>query len=152
MVSKLAILPLLFRAKASTCTPKHKIIYASNAVQANIKAMLAEGISIEDCKKEISDNSCNSRIYNVAVGDRTGLIDMWQSLRKIANTLIRDNSSNSRIVEAIHGPERVGDIRDSLADISKAENSFGYEPKFKLHQGLEKTFNWFISDKNLTNK
>ena len=67
---------------------------------------------------------------------------MWTSLKEIANS----------DVEAIHGPDRTGDIRDSLADISKAKNGFGYEPKFRLHDGLKVTFDWFILDKNLTNK
>ena len=88
----------------------------------------------------LADKEAGMNVYNVAVGDRTGLLDMWNSLKEIAN-------SN---VEAIHGPDRIGDIKDSLADISKAKNGFGYEPKFRLHQGLEKTFEWFISDKNLT--
>jgi len=80
---------------------------------------------------------------------------MWNSLREIAKDnpkLIRDNSSNSRIIEEIHGPDRIGDIKDSLADISKAKNGFGHDPKFRLHQGLEKTFEWFVSNENLTEK
>ena len=158
-----AVIPLFMKSIVDKVSPKingdgkqtRDFTFVENAVQANIKAMLADGISIEDCKKEISDNSCNSRIYNVAVGDRTGLLDMWQSLREIAKNnakLISDNSRNSRIVEAIHGPDRVGDIKDSLADISKAKEGFGYQPKFNIYEGLKITFNWFISDKNLTNK
>ena len=59
---------------------------------------------------------------------------------------------NSRIIEAIHGLGRIGDIRDSLANITKAKEGFGYQPKFNLYEGLKITFNWFTSDKNLTNK
>ncbi len=130
-----AVIPLFMKAIVDKISPKingdgkqtRDFTFVENAVQANIKAMLAD--------KEAGNN-----IYNVAVGDRTGLLDMWNSLKEIANS----------DVEAIHGPDRIGDIKDSLADITKAKNNFDYNPKFKLHQGLEKTFEWFISDNNLT--
>jgi len=65
---------------------------------------------------------------------------MWNSLKQIANS----------DVEAIHGHDRAGDIRDSQANISKAKKGFGYQPKFNLYDGLKITFNWFVFDKNLT--
>jgi len=132
-----AVIPLFMKAIVDEIPPKingdgkqtRDFTFVENAVQANIRAMLAN--------KEAGNN-----IYNVAVGDRTGLIDMWNSLKEIANSNI----------EAIHGPDRIGDIKDSLADISKAKNGFGYDPKFNLYEGLKVTFSWFISDRNLTSK
>ena len=101
--------------------------FVENPVQANIRAMLA-------------DKDAGMNVYNVAIGDRTSLIDMWNSLKEIADSNI----------EAIHGPERIGDIRDSLANIDKAIKGINYEPKFNLHNGLKLTFMWFVSNMNMT--
>jgi UDP-N-acetylglucosamine 4-epimerase len=40
-------------------------------------------------------------------------------------------------------PPRIGDIKDSLADISKAQSNFGYNPQVDIKEGLEITLNWF---------
>ena len=58
---------------------------------------------------------------------------MWDSLKIAAN-------SN---VEAIHGPNRQGDVRDSLADISKAKKLLGYEPQYTVREGLGITWDNF---------
>jgi UDP-N-acetylglucosamine 4-epimerase len=49
-------------------------------------------------------------------------------------------------IEALaeHHEERKGDIRNSLADISKAKNLLGYEPKVHFEEGIEKTIAWFL--------
>ena len=132
-----AVIPLFMKAIVDKSSPNingdgkqtRDFTFVENAVQANIRAML-------------SDEEAGNNIYNVAVGDRTSLIDMWNSLKEISNSNIN----------ATHGPDRLGDIRDSLADISKAKIGFEYNPKFRLHEGLEKTFEWFISDNKLTTK
>jgi len=42
-----------------------------------------------------------------------------------------------------HRPPRKGDIRNSLADISLAQNHFGYKPEVSVEEGLKKTVEWF---------
>jgi UDP-N-acetylglucosamine 4-epimerase len=54
---------------------------------------------------------------------------------------LRDISGNP--VQAVHGPNRVGDIPHSLADISKANNLLGYQPRVLFYEGLENTWNWW---------
>ncbi|HAB26601.1 MAG TPA: LPS biosynthesis protein WbpP, partial [Xanthomarina gelatinilytica] len=46
-------------------------------------------------------------------------------------------------LKAIHGPERQGDVRDSLADISKAEKLLGYQPEYSVREGLKLTWDYF---------
>ena len=58
---------------------------------------------------------------------------IYESLQKIAN-------SN---VGPVYGPDRIGDIRDSFADITKAQTYLKYDPKVKIQDGLKRTFNWF---------
>lgn len=105
-------------------TQSRDFTYVQNAVQANIKAMFTD------------NPAALNQIYNIACGDTTSLNDMYNTLKKISGTTI----------EATHGPERAGDIKDSLADITKANTLFNYSPEILIQQGLTETFNWFKSN------
>jgi len=96
--------------------------YVENAVQANIRAMFTE------------NKEALNRVYNVAVGENFSLIDLCRHLQEIIG-------SN---VEPTHRGDRPGDIRNSLADISLAENMFGYKPQVRFHEGLEYTVASFL--------
>ncbi len=96
--------------------------YVQNAVQANILAMLTK------------DENALNQVYNIAVGDNITLNILFESLVKLA----RVEGLSAKYREA-----RVGDVRDSLADISKAKQLLGYNPSITVLQGLELTLkNW----------
>ena len=95
--------------------------FVENCVQANIKAALVQ-----------SPEAVN-QVYNVAVADRTSLNDLFNILKAEAGSDITPE----------YGPDRAGDIRDSLADISKANNLLGYQPQIRIQEGLQKTLSWF---------
>ncbi|MEN6518168.1 MAG: GDP-mannose 4,6-dehydratase, partial [Methanospirillum sp.] len=46
-------------------------------------------------------------------------------------------------VDPIHEASRPGDVRDSLADISRARDAFGYAPRYTITEGLKETIQWF---------
>ncbi len=94
--------------------------FVENAVQANVKAFFAP------------ENAVN-QVYNVAFGERISLNDLWSDLKDISGINL----------EALYGPDRVGDVRDSLADISKAKSLLGYKPEFNVKQGLKVTWEVF---------
>ena len=71
--------------------------------------------------------------YNVASGDRVRISDL-------ASAVIDIIGSRARVR---HESPRSGDIRHSLADISKARKAFGYTPEYSLPQGLKETVTWF---------
>jgi len=100
--------------------------FVENAVQANILAAMA-------------DDEGKNQVYNVALGDRTTLNTLFSSLK----TALKSNS-----VEYSKSPEyqdfRVGDVRHSQADISKAKSKLGFEPEFKIQQGINKAMPWYI--------
>jgi len=100
--------------------------FVANAVQANVKAMLTP---LENPKGDV---------FNIAVGERI-------SLNKLINTLKKLTGST---VEPTYRAERAGDIRESLADISKAKTILGYAPAIKTEEGLKHTLEWFRSYKN----
>ncbi|CAN5906554.1 SDR family oxidoreductase [soil metagenome] len=95
--------------------------FVGNCVQANIKAALT------------TNPEAVNQVYNIAVGDRTSLNDLFSILREEAGA----------DVTPVYGPNRAGDIRDSLADISKAQQLLGYDPQVRIREGLQQTLGWF---------
>jgi UDP-N-acetylglucosamine 4-epimerase len=94
--------------------------YVENAVQANIKAVLAP-----DIKKH--------EVVNIAVGEATTLNQLWQYI--CANT--------GTTLEPQYREERKGDVRHSLANVSKAQQLFGYQPAVTIQKGLQTTVEWY---------
>jgi UDP-glucose 4-epimerase len=72
-------------------------------------------------------------VINVACGRRTSLNQLLDSLREL---------SKKKIVPE-HTAPRVGDVRDSLADIAKARDILGFDPKYSLGEGLARTYKWY---------
>lgn len=102
--------------------------FVDNVVQANLLAALASNADAVD------------QIYNVAVGDRTSLNELYELLR---SRLARFFPHLSRATP-IHQGFREGDVRHSLADISKARQLLGYEPSHRVGDGLEIAMDWYI--------
>lgn len=100
--------------------------FVENAVQANICAMLTE-----------NENAVN-QIYNVAVGDRTSVKQMFEILNDVEHKSLKASFRDSRL----------GDVRDSLADISKATRLLGYNPQVRFKEGLIKTYNWYKANQD----
>ncbi|WMI69833.1 SDR family oxidoreductase [Mangrovimonas sp. YM274] len=94
--------------------------YVGNAVQANVKAFFA-------------GPEAANEVFNVACGERISVNQLWASLREAAGSDL----------EPSYGPPRQGDVRDSLADISKAERLLGYRPEVSVAEGLRLTWNYF---------
>ncbi|HUQ65002.1 MAG TPA: SDR family oxidoreductase [Flavitalea sp.] len=92
--------------------------FVENVVQANIKALFAPIKTHE--------------VVNVACGAMTTLNDLWKLISQ-------DIGVN---IDAIHAPQRVGDIKHSLASIEKASRLFGYEPYIQMKDGLKETIEW----------
>jgi UDP-glucose 4-epimerase len=91
--------------------------FVNDVVQANLKAMESSALGI----------------FNIACNRRISVNDLSALVMEIAG----------KTVPVRHEPVRPGDVRDSLADISRAEKAFGYRPKFTVRQGLEETITWY---------
>ena len=94
--------------------------YIDNVVQANILAML-------------SKQAIHGETLNIACGESSTLLKIT---RTIATALGRKNKPK-------FGPVRAGDVKSSLADISKAKKFIGYKPTVKLKEGLRLTVAWY---------
>ena len=102
--------------------------FVENAVQANIRSALS------DNKEAIN------QVFNVAVGENTSINNLFQLLNEFARTNVK----------SVHRADRPGDVRNSLADISKATRLIGYVPTAKLKEGLKITLEWFERVYSLT--
>lgn len=101
--------------------------YIKNVIQMNLLAVTTE-------KKEAVN-----QVYNTAVGDRTNLLELTQLLKKY----LSEYDPAIGEVEIKHGPNRAGDIPHSLASVEKAKILLGYDPEFKLDDGLRDAVRWY---------
>lgn len=102
--------------------------FVGNAVQANIRAALAP-------------DEVQGQVFNVAVGDRTTLNELF--------ALIREGLRKHQVDYALAPVKSVfrpGDVRHSLADIGKAERLLGYEPTHRIEDGLREALPWYIEN------
>ena len=72
-------------------------------------------------------------VFNVACQKRIDLLELAGTIMDLVGTR----------VDPVHEPARPGDVRDSLADISRARDAFGYAPAYTLTDGLKETIQWF---------
>jgi nucleoside-diphosphate-sugar epimerase len=97
--------------------------YIDNAVDANVLAANAEGVGGET--------------FNIACGENTTLNTLVEEIRSLAGS----------DVEAVHEEARAGDVRDSLADVSRAREALRYEPSVDVLTGLRRTFEWYVENR-----
>ena len=87
-----------------------------------------------------SDTSPTNQVYNVAVGDRTTLNQLYEQLH--LNLL--PSYPHLKDVKPVYRDFRGGDVRHSLADISKAATLLGYQPTHRIGEGLKVAMEWYV--------
>ena len=108
-------------------TQSRDFTYIENVVHANHIAMMS------------TNPVAVNELYNVAFGSSTNL----NELVEILQDLLSKFDASIADVEVKYGPERVGDVRHSLASIVKAETILGYRPEIDLQSGLERAIKWY---------
>lgn len=124
-----AVIPLFAKAVIDQIQPfingdgeqSRDFTYVRNVVQINQLALFTD-----------NPNAVN-QVYNVALGERITINQMWHFLKSLENSDI----------DAVYRQARQGDVRDSLADISKAKQLLGYNPEINVFEGLKLAFNWY---------
>jgi UDP-N-acetylglucosamine 4-epimerase len=102
-------------------TTSRDFTYVANVVQANLLSLFT--------KNEKAVN----QVYNIGCGQQTSLLQLVHYMKKIGGVNI----------EPKHVPERSGDVKHSLADISKAKTLLGYDPAVSVDDGLRQTYEWY---------
>jgi UDP-N-acetylglucosamine 4-epimerase len=126
-----AVIPLFIEAALKNEAPaingdgetSRDFTFVENAVQANVKAMLNTAIS-------------QHQVINIAFGERTTLNELWFKISELTGV---DKQPQYK-------DERRGDVKHSLADISKAYNLIGYKPNISVIDGLDIAVDWYKSN------
>ncbi len=124
-----AVIPLFIQAikenKSATINgdgeTSRDFTFVENAVQANVKALLTQ------------NSRAINQIFNIACGEQTTLNELWGFLQSISGKSLIPNYLN----------ERKGDVRYSLADISKAKQYLNYSNDVLIYDGLIRTFEYY---------
>ena len=95
--------------------------YVANAVHANVQALFTE------------NKEAVNQVYNIAFGERTTLNELFEFIKEVAGSDLAPK----------YGPERSGDVKHSLADISKAKKLLNYNPQVSVKDGLKEAFEWY---------
>jgi UDP-N-acetylglucosamine 4-epimerase len=103
--------------------------YVTNAVQANLLAATTENIE------------AINQVYNVAVGERTTLNQLFCELR---DRLLPQFPHLTQF-KPVYREFRAGDVRHSHADISKARKLLAYEPTHRIDSGLDEALEWYVA-------
>ena len=107
-------------------TTSRDFTYVDNAVSANILSLFTD------------NKEALNQVYNIACGEQTSLVGLFDGLNAEAGTSL----------QPVFGPERQGDVKHSLADISKAKRLLQYDVKVTVAAGLKKTFAWYKQNSN----
>jgi UDP-N-acetylglucosamine 4-epimerase len=124
-----AVIPLFIKAVLNNEPPvingdgshSRDFTFVANAVEANLCALFT------------TNKEAVNQVYNIACGTETSLNDVFELLKSIAGSDLAPK----------YGPERKGDVKHSLADISKAKRLLAYEPGVSVREGLKETFDWY---------
>ena len=104
--------------------------YIANTVQINLLAATAD------------HPDATNQVYNVAVGDRTSLNELFEAIR----STLEPRFPHLKGFKPSYRDFRPGDVRHSLADISKARELLGYQPTHRIGEGLVEAMDWYIAD------
>lgn len=104
--------------------------FIENCVQANLLAAVVE------------EEAATNQVYNVAFGERTTLNELYQLIRQRV-AVVHPTAEEAK---PQYRDFRAGDVRHSLADISKAKENIGYGPQFSVKNGLDKAAEWYLAN------
>lgn len=121
-----AVIPLFVEALKTNKPPtingdgshSRDFTFVDNAVSANILALFTE------------NSDAVNQVYNIACGHQTSLLELFNQLKQQAGS----------DMQPVFGPERVGDVKHSLANIDKAKSMLGYAPLVSVEEGLKLTW------------
>ena len=128
-----AVIPLFMESALTGKSPivngdgetSRDFTFVANVVHANLLSLFT------------TDKKAINQVYNIGLGEQTSLAQLIGYLKEISSSEI----------EPIHVAERPGDVKHSLADISKAKLLLGYNPKVSVKEGLKETYEWYSQNK-----
>ena len=101
--------------------------YVDNVVQANYLALFT------------TNSNSFGQVFNIGAGGRISILEMFEIIQKNLDSTLKSKTES----ELEFGPNRIGDIPHSNADISKAVETLGYYPNISFEEGIKKTINYY---------
>ena len=101
--------------------------YIDNVIQANVLAATT------------TNSNAINQVYNVACGEQSILLDLLKHIQK----LLKQFDEKIDQVKISFGPERIGDIKHSVASIEKAKKQLNYSPSHNVNEGIEAAIQWY---------
>ena len=95
-------------------------VYIKDVIQANLKACVAP-------------ESANGEVFNIGTGEQITVNELISHMQQLLGTTL----------DVVHGDERAGDIKHSVASIEKAKTILGYQPKYSVFDGLKEAIGWY---------
>ncbi len=118
--------------------------YITNVVQANLlAATVPNSVIVSEARQSMSPSPTN-QVYNIAVGNYTTLNELYAQLK----TNLLPLYPHLKDAKPIYRDFRAGDVRHSLADISKAATRLGYAPTQCIRQGIVSAMPWYVAQSN----
>jgi UDP-N-acetylglucosamine/UDP-N-acetylgalactosamine 4-epimerase len=102
--------------------------YIDNTIQMNLLAATTD-----------NEHALN-QVYNVALNDRTSLTELYKMMVGKLSKKTEDLQKKPPIYREF----RIGDVKHSQADITKAKRLLGYEPSYKISKGMDETLDWYL--------
>lgn len=121
---------------------KNEAIYINGDGQTSRDFCFIENVrQINLLAATVENEEATDQVYNVAVGERTTLNQLYEQLR----ISLLPTCSHLVGAKPIHRDFRAGDVRHSLADISKSATLLGYRPSHKIDDGMKVAMAWYVS-------
>lgn len=124
-----AVIPLFIKAVLNNEPP----VINGNGETSRDFTFVANAVHANDCALFTNNANAVNQVYNIALGERTSLNQLFEMIKEVAGSDLAPK----------YGPERKGDVKHSLADISKAKELLNYDPHTTIRQGLKTTFDWY---------
>jgi UDP-N-acetylglucosamine/UDP-N-acetylgalactosamine 4-epimerase len=102
--------------------------YIDNTIQMNLLAATTNNENAVD------------QVYNVALNDRINLNNLYQMIED----RLTKRADGLKKKDPIYRKFRAGDVRHSLADISKAQKLLDYQPKYNISEGMDEAMDWYV--------
>jgi UDP-N-acetylglucosamine/UDP-N-acetylgalactosamine 4-epimerase len=124
-----AVIPLFIKAVLDNEPP----VINGDGEHSRDFTFVANAVHANECALFTQNANALNQVYNIALGEQTSLNQLFEMIKEVAGSDLAPK----------YGTERAGDVKHSLADISKAKDLLGYQPTVTIKQGLKIAFEWY---------
>ena len=118
-----------------------EVLFEQRALELFVVRALARFLQANLLASTVQDPAALNRVYNVALGDRTTLNELFEMIR----VSLAERFAHLESFKPQYRAFREGDVRFSQADIGKARSLLGYAPTHRVADGMRATVGWHVA-------